>query len=282
VFICGFYFFSLCVASNAQAQATTQPFRIVGRIDSPAIPESSGVVESRRHAGVYWTLNDSGNAPAIFAIDRSGKLLGMFAVNAPNVDWEDIAIDDAGFIYLADIGNNTAARNEVQVYRVAEPDPLAKGNGPLAVDRTWRLTYPAKPFDAESLALLGDSGYVIAKYRDATLPGIYRFSLTDPAQVQPLKQVATLSLRSPVTAADISSDGQQLAVMTVTGPAVYPIAGDIQNIAKPPIASIFFIDPVIEGICFTKGGLLATTEGRRVVFFALPAAATQPASRAAE
>jgi hypothetical protein len=275
VFICG------CVYCAASAQTTapaTQPFEIVGRIDSPAIPESSGVVESRKHPGAYWTLNDSGNAPAIFAIDRSGKLLGMFAVNAPNVDWEDIAIDDASFIYLADIGNNNQTRNEVQVYRVPEPDPLAKGVGPLAVDHTWRLTYPAQAFDAESLALLGDNGYLIAKYRDGTLPGVYRFSLTDPAQVQTLKHVATLSLRSPVTAADISSDGQRLAVMTVTGPAVYPIAGDIQNIAKPPIASIFFIDPVVEGVCFTKGGLLATTEGRRVVSFPLIAGPTTQAS----
>jgi hypothetical protein len=271
-------------SSEAQTTApTTQPFEIVGHIDSPAIPESSGIVESRKHPGVFWTHNDSGNPPAIFAIDRTGKLLGMFAVNAPNVDWEDIAIDDGGFLYLADIGNNNRNRNEVQIYRVAEPDPVAKGVAPLAVDRTWRLTFPnAQPFDAESLVLLGDNAYIIAKYRDGTQPGVYEFNLKVATDPQELKRVGTLSLRSPVTAADISRDGQQLAVMTVTGPNVYQINGDLHTVPPSPIASFLFIDAAIEAVTFTNGGLLATTEGRRVIFFPLPAhPTTHPTSQPA-
>lgn len=45
------------------------------RLQSDAISESSGLVASRTHDGVFWTHNDSGDAPRIFAIDRSGALL---------------------------------------------------------------------------------------------------------------------------------------------------------------------------------------------------------------
>src|SRR5262245_57051971 len=67
------------VAQPSTAPATlpsTQPaFEIVGRLDAREISESSGIVESRRYPGVYWTHNDSGNGAEIFAITREGKLI---------------------------------------------------------------------------------------------------------------------------------------------------------------------------------------------------------------
>src|SRR4051794_6987818 len=47
----------------------------LGRIDSREITESSGLAASRKHPGVFWTHNDSGNGPYIFAITRDGHLL---------------------------------------------------------------------------------------------------------------------------------------------------------------------------------------------------------------
>ena len=47
----------------------------VGRLEHPAIAESSGIVASRRHGGVYWTMNDSGSPPRIYAVDEAGKSL---------------------------------------------------------------------------------------------------------------------------------------------------------------------------------------------------------------
>src|SRR6478735_5591600 len=74
----------------ATAAASTQPSKFrVGTISDPAIPESSGIVASRKHEGVYWTQNDSGNPPALFAITREGELIREYPVGAKNVDWED-------------------------------------------------------------------------------------------------------------------------------------------------------------------------------------------------
>src|SRR5215212_9666582 len=78
--------------------ATRPAFDIVGTIDAPEITESSGILESRRYPGVFWTHNDSGNPAEIFAITGTGKLLMKFPIRATNVDWEDIATDDAGHL----------------------------------------------------------------------------------------------------------------------------------------------------------------------------------------
>src|SRR3954447_5690133 len=103
----------------------------IGRLAHPAIREASGIVQSRRHPGIFWVHNDSGNPPALFAVTREGRLVREYAVAAPNVDWEDIAIDDAGHLYLGEIGNNGGRLPLRAIYQVDEPDPRAPAAGPL-------------------------------------------------------------------------------------------------------------------------------------------------------
>src|SRR6266513_4076585 len=68
----------------------------LGAIAYKSCSESSGVIASRKHPGVYWTHCDSGNDPSIYAITREGKFLAEYQLNVQNRDWEDIAIDDDG------------------------------------------------------------------------------------------------------------------------------------------------------------------------------------------
>lgn len=260
-------------AQPATVPATQPAFEMVGRIEAPEIRESSGVAASRRFPGVFWTHNDSGNAPALFAMTREGKLIQRFTVAVPNVDWEDMAIDGDGFLYLADIGNNARDRREVPVYRIAEPDPRAAGSDvePLKPDRTWRLTFPNdEPFDAEALMTLAGQGYIISKLSIGGGHGLYRFRLTNEDSTQLLERIATLSIRSAITAGDISPDGRQLAILTVSGPSLFQIDGDPAKAAAPATWSTIFLDPIAEAICFTDTALLATSESRRIIRFPLP------------
>ncbi|MEO6810963.1 MAG: hypothetical protein ABI353_17770, partial [Isosphaeraceae bacterium] len=80
------------------ALAEPQALESMGRLEHPAIREASGIVASRRHPGVFWVHNDSGNPPALFAVRRDGSLIQEFAVGVPNVDWEDVATDDNGHL----------------------------------------------------------------------------------------------------------------------------------------------------------------------------------------
>lgn len=261
------WFSSFCAA----VEPTTKPSLIIGRIDSPLIPESSGIVASRKYPGVFWTHNDSGNDAAIFAVTREGKLIARYPVAATNLDWEDIATDDAGSLYIAEIGNNNARRRQIGVYRVTEPDPhqpRTKNASPLKIEQTWRLQYPGDPFDAEALFVWKDHGYVISKMFDGSEAGVYRFDLSPQEKPAVLEPVTRLPVRSPVTAADLSADGDRLAVQTMLGPFLFEgLKGDINSAGRIAPRQAFHLDPTMEGVCFADGGLLATSENQNVYLF---------------
>src|SRR5688572_29419145 len=90
----------------------------------PGVVEASGAAASRRHPGVIWTHNDSGD-PAVFAFDAGGKARGRVTVSGATVtDWEDIALGpcpQGSCLYIADIGDNDRARKQITIYRVPEP-----------------------------------------------------------------------------------------------------------------------------------------------------------------
>src|SRR5215813_6353086 len=99
----------------------------LANLENQSIKESSGIAASRRNTGVFWTHNDSGDGPFIFAFDRQGKHRGVWRViGAKAVDWEDMAIGPGSrrgrsYLYLGDIGDNSKKRDQITVYRVAEP-----------------------------------------------------------------------------------------------------------------------------------------------------------------
>ncbi len=143
-----------------------------------AVKESSGIVASRTMPGLYWTHNDSGDGPFLYAFDERGRSRGVWKVNGAKArDWEGIAAGPGpdstkSYLYVGDIGDNGARRSEIIVYRVAEPT-IAAGNDqsnkrkPLSTESTEiiRLRYPDGPHDAEALMVHPRSGnlYVVTK-----------------------------------------------------------------------------------------------------------------------
>lgn len=166
-----------------------------------SVREPSGVVLSRQHEGVVWTHGDSGNGNWLFAVDRSGRPLARLRVdNVENIDWEDIAIDDQGRLWLADTGNNESDRRDLVVHRVPEPDPHA-GLEHVRVDHSVHFRYadqtefgkPRANFDAESLMWWDDHLWLFTKHRGDCLTKLYRFpsldqatGLDDPLVLEPL------------------------------------------------------------------------------------------------
>src|SRR5688572_12714761 len=145
-------------------RATARPAFRAGTIEPVAIAESSGLVASRTHDGVFWTVNDSGHESVLYAITREGKAIAEFAVDAQNTDWEDLATDADGHLYIADVGNNGGRRERVRVLSVDEPDPRAAPRAePLPVGASWELAYPGRPFDSEALIILDDNGLIFSK-----------------------------------------------------------------------------------------------------------------------
>ena len=149
--------------------------RVVGKIESDEIRESSGLTASKCRADVFWTHNDSGDRAFLYAFDPKGKKLATYLVeNAKNEDWEDLASykNSAGecFLYIGDIGNNERQRGEQTIYRVKEPDVFSADSdkkNPLTTEaaEAVKFVYPDFRHDAETLLihpLTGDL-YVITK-----------------------------------------------------------------------------------------------------------------------
>jgi hypothetical protein len=262
-------------AGNAAepGQEIARGVRLVARISDPRIKESSGVVASRRYTGVFWTHNDGGGPKkqVLYAIDREGDTRASFPVTAVTLhDWEDIAIDDAGHLFIGDIGNNDSKRDTLAVYEIDEPNPTA-GAGDVSPKRAWKLTFPQAPFDCESLFVWKDQGYVISKVFDKARAHIFRFPLKDTNEPLTLEFVATTEIESPVTGADISADGRLLGLVAKNGAYVFRIDGDVARVieAKPHHTKLKNMH--IEGCCFVPEGLLATSERRMIFLFTDPA-----------
>ncbi len=225
--------------STTQATGTASGYQApttLGILRDPDIPESSGLVASRRNPGLLWTHNDSGDGPFAYCLDLRIRSCGVWRVTgAEAFDWEDIAIGpgpQAGepYLYLGDIGDNIAQRDEIVVYRVPEPVAGASGEGPLttkaapastAPAEAIRLRYPDGAQNAEALLVRPTTGdlYVIAK--NPSSAAVYRAAAPlDPSKVTTLTVVGAVRLgtgpRGPelVTGGDISPDGRRVAVVT--------------------------------------------------------------------
>lgn len=272
-----FYCCLVFIGASISASAAEFPRQVVpglqqiARIQVPALRESSGLAASRQFTNVFWTHNDKGNAQVLYAIARDGSLLGQFDITGAQFsDWEEVATDDKGNLYLGDIGNNDAKRNELAVYQITEPDPKAK-NKSVAVTRSWKLRFPGKPFDCESLFILGTNAYVFSKVFDDARSTLYRFPLSEDKEPLVLEVIAETKIKSPVTAADVSRDGSLLGVTAKSGAFVFQINGDVRAVGSLEPQRVKIKGPKIEGCAFVPDGLMATAESGEIYLFNDPA-----------
>lgn len=255
----------------------------VNGIENEAISESSGLVRSRTHPGVFWTHNDSGDSARIFAIDAAGRSLGEFAVEgAEHVDWEDIAVDDEGHLYIADFGNNANQRRDLVIYRVPEPDPAAD-SGRVRVDRALRFRYADQRaygrdgpmnYDAEAAFWHGGALYIFTKHRSDTRTRMYRLPTEGGGDGErALEPVLELDLGGEAserlgntTAADISADGRFVALLTYRALYLYE-AGSPLPTPRGVIARIPFVTRhtrQAESVAWDDGALIIGNEQRQL------------------
>lgn len=230
-------------------------------IGHPPLNELSGLAASAVHPGVFWAHNDSGAEPRLFAVTAAGEVLvpeylsaryttgfgflrqawpGIELLGATLHDWEDIT-RSGDVLYIADVGNNGNARRDLGIWVVPEPDPRALAQlrpaAFLPVHYPEQTAWPGElwEFDAEALFADGDRLYLITKHREAGSPfrlssgaRLYRIDPGDPARPIPLQLISRRDDLSLVTAAELSPDGDLLAVLSY--PAVWlfprPDAGD--------------------------------------------------------
>jgi len=289
-------------------QAVSQPSMVLSvpvhaRVVAGPIDELSGIAKSRRHPGVYWTHNDSGDHPRLFAIDAAGNSIlpagsaashyggaprrgrrqwqGFEVLQADNVDWEDIAAD-AGHLYVADLGNNFNTRRDLVIYVIDEIDPHSVDR--FSNVRSLPVVYPdqtgfppeQKHFDSESLFVDGGTLYLLTKHRGPGFlagweSGAKLYRLDTGYSDRP--NVLTLVDRHPgitaATGADLSPDGQTLAVLATDSLWLFerPAVGD-RWLSAP--GQQYVLDATVfrqaEGVAWQDNGVLLVGNEQRDLF----------------
>jgi hypothetical protein len=265
--------------------AETLTLERVGRIAFRGIDESSAIEKSRQYPDTYWTINDSGGGPRIFAINASGETIkpeglkryrGIQVKGATNIDWEALALDDRGNLYIADFGNNSSLRRNLAIYLLSEPDPklhtrvAVRRKIPFSYPEQHRFPEPGRNFDAEALFWAGGHLYFLTKNWTDSQAALYRFDSLFVGTDNKVSHLATLNFGGMVTAADVSDDGSLLAVLTYHHVWLIELKGIEGRLLLGRKYRLPILAGLCEGICFSGDRLLITNEQRDI--FAVPLA----------
>jgi hypothetical protein len=217
----------LGLALPASARAQEVPgAEVAVRLQDQRIHESSGLALSRRHQGVLWTHNDSGDDPRLFAAGPDGRTVATLTLAGVEArDWEALAAgrDDRGqpALFIGDIGDNQGVWPDVSVYRVPEPARLGDATVPAV---HYRLRYPDGPRDAEALLVSPRGNRLYVATKDVAGGGLYRAPArlrTD--QVNTLRRVARVP--PAITDGVFTPDGRAFVLRDYEAAHVYRASG---------------------------------------------------------
>ena len=157
-----------------------------------------------------WTLNDSGNEAALYAISTKGALLDKRDTTKTNIDWEDMTIVN-GNMLVADMGNNFGTRKNLHLLEI----DLSNG-GATTLD-SIPFHYPeqdnfdfqqATHFDAEGIVVVENKIVVFTKNRSTLISEVYVISPSGG----PATKMGSFAVGSLITGADYHQESKTLAL----------------------------------------------------------------------
>ncbi|MGW5352067.1 hypothetical protein ACWERV_16360 [Streptomyces sp. NPDC004031] len=228
-------------------------------ISDPRIAEASGLAASRLHPGIYWTHNDSGDGPYVYAVDSAtGKTVARVTMRGIHPrDVEAISIGPDGDLYVGDIGDNLdGAWKEVWIYRFPEPQKLRDQS--VGVTR-YTVRYDQGPRNAEALMVQPKTGRVYIASKKQSGGGLYQGPAELSAhRVNTFRRIADVPW---VTDGAFSPDGSRLVLRGYFWSAEYRWTGGVPSkIADLDVP----MQAQGEGVTFTPDGraLMYGSEGR--------------------
>lgn len=239
-----------------------------GSLDSTAVTESSGI--ARASGGNWWTHNDSGGKPSLYAFSQDGRFLGESNVTGANFnDWEGLArgkcpsgiLGGYNCLYIADFGDNNEKRSSVQIYAVKEP----KVGKVAPVIATWNVTYPDRPHNAEAL-LVSPKGEIFIVTKETRGEGAFVFKLPRLPGDVVAEQVGLLKGfvgNRKITGGSWSPDGKSIVLLTYGDAYVWKVKiGGSVNWDQQPTPIRLAKTKKAEAIDFDKyNNVIATSEG---------------------
>ncbi len=169
--------FILSVANCQQSGKIKLIASLPGSVD-----EVSGI-ELIPNSDLVWMINDSGNSNTLYGYDIvSNSIERTIRIsNAMNRDWEDLATDTLGNLYIGDFGNNKNKRKDLTIYGIT--GLLNNTNDELEASVTTftfedQKKFPPKSkkfnFDVEAFIHLNDHFYLFTKNRSSKFDGVFK------------------------------------------------------------------------------------------------------------
>jgi hypothetical protein len=245
---------------------------LVAKLPPGPVKENSGIVRSRQFEDVFWMHNDSGDEPRVYPIRRNGEGVastrqpdepGVLIGGAINVDWEDITVDNAGHLIVADVGNNDNDRRDLTLYFIPEPSPLASRAAFLKkvmVRYPQQQQFPAPRndfnYDCEALFTVGETVFLLTKHRSDSLVRLYRLDDPQTDRVNDLTWLETFDIRGQAVGADASPDGKRVVIITYKAIWLF----EREDPSKPLFGGKVFFAPYeseqCEAVCFADDSTL--------------------------
>ena len=163
------------------------------------------------NSNLYWVIEDAGNDNNLFALNSKGNIEKTITItNAKNKDWEDLATDSEGNIYIGDFGNNNHKRKEFVIYKVLNTNLSQEKTEAEII--TFKLPKNAKSQDFESFFLWNNYFYVFSKNERHT--DVFKIKNKTGGHVAEL--ITTNKFKgknNKITSADISKDGKTIILL---------------------------------------------------------------------
>ena len=183
----------------------------IGRLDK-SIKESSGL--ARASDSTFWTHPDGGPDNVLYLFNLDGELLQSITLPLANKDWEDLAQDTAGNLYIGDFGNNFNNRHDLAVYKLdgVTRQVVANMQFKFADQTEFPPAYTQRHFDTEAFFYRSDSLFLFTKSR--ALKGFTKlYSLPAQSGIYTLKPKEALQIKSPITAAASAPDQKGFSLL---------------------------------------------------------------------
>lgn len=239
--------------------------------------ESSGLIYYKNKYLI--THNDGGNKSEVYILGLQGKLLKTITVDeAKNTDWEDLAMDEIGRLYIGDFGNNLNQREKCKIYILRKDFELDENQKVNAKQISFvyedQEEYPPKKvnfnFDCEAFFWMNDSLYILTKCRSKPFTGITNiYVLPDKPGKYKARKLGSIQLCSmhwqwcSVTSADYHSPSGTLAILVYS--KLYLISNFSENRFWEGTMKSYNLPGVKqrEAICFKSSSSLYLTDEYR-------------------
>lgn len=187
----------------------TGKLTVVGSIDSDL--QEASAAQLVNTSDLLWTIEDAGNKNNVYGMDLKGDIIRDIDVsNIKNHDWEDLASDTDGNLYIGDFGNNSRKRKQFFIYKIENIANIDDKTNAKTISFT--LPKNIKSEDFEAFFLWNDSFYVFSKENKKTMV------IKIPNQIGSheatyLTEYKLKGKDTRVTSADISPDGKTVVLL---------------------------------------------------------------------